>query len=299
MANKIDSTTCLYLDTLWDQAMRNGDLLVAIPIASLKILRSGIMAIHNTILNSAYTLLESLEKSASKFEVTVDSDPNDKSKENLCRMIFQCKAALEYLIPEDPSKETIMTKTLIPDSNVRNTIRNYVYNDGPVDDSFEMFDKFYCKLSMSYSMESLLADLALGILASLYELLRRVKPIISLIDSAIQSYMSAISPFLEFMDGLDKFKECAMASCDYATTSKNYKDDQSQKLYVQKTQDSWVFTGIEWIDKVYEEQADIERRIIETQTKLEKWIEVYCDENINQKANSLSATTGSYGKSYL
>lgn len=299
MSNKIDSTTCLYLDSLWNQAMRNGELLSAVPVSALKLLRSSVMAIHNTILNSAYIVLDSLENSASKFEISTESDPKDKSKEKLCKMVFQCKAALEYLIPKDTTKESIMTKSLIPDSKVRNTIRDYLYNNGPVDSSFDMFETFYCKLSMSYSLESLLSDMAMGILASLYELLRKIKPVISMIDNAINSYMTAIKPFLEFMDGLDKFGECALASCDYATTSKNYKDDQSQKLYIQKTNDTWVFTGIEWIDKVYTEYNDLENRINSTKSKMEQWVKNNCDENINKKANSLSATTGSYGKIHI
>ena len=296
MANKIESTSCLYLDTLWEEAMLNGDMLATLPITAIKLLRSVVTrTIYN--MNSMAISLLSMRKNLDSFFAELDFDAG--TKENLCEMVFRCKASLEYLIPSDPSKETVMTRMLIPDSNVRNTIREYVYNDGPVDKAFDLFNDFYCRLSMSYAAESLLTDLALGLLAELYELERKIKPIMDALDSAVDRYMEAIAPFLEFMDGLDKFGDCVMSVCDYATTSKNYKADRSNKYSIQKSDGTWVFVTTEWLEEAYKKQTEMYNDIISAENTLKKWISSHCDPSINEKASNITTNTGSYGKSYI
>lgn len=291
-----ESSTCLYLDQMWDTAMTNANALVYLPVTGLKVMKAAVYAVQSGVLQSVASALSNIESAANKF--MVDST-NPVKNENLCRAVLECKAALEYMIPKNPDDDSYMTKTLIPNKQIRDTMRNYVYGSGGIEDVADSFDKWYCKLSMIYAIDSMLSDLALALIAKLEELLRRLDPITNKLDSLISDYMERIAPFLSILDSLDKFKGCAMASCDYATTGKNYTDDQANKMYVSKTGDTWVFSSVEWLDDAYTQLYDLNERIYNTKQNLVNWVNASTSSDVKLKAQSITSNSGSYGKSYI
>ena len=215
-------------------------------------------------------------------------------------MIFECKAALEYLIPKDPSKETAMVKYLIPNKDIRNTVRDFVYYNGTFEDAYNYFERFWCKLSMTYMMDSLVNDLSMTLLASLYDLLNKLQNIYETLEKAKQNYMERIQPFLEFLDELDKFKNCAMSLCDYATTSKNYVDDQALKSNIQKSGDTWVFIGSDKINAIESRYEEYTSRINNNIKILQDWIAVNGEPDAVNKAELVKNNkASSYAKSYF
>lgn len=299
MAFGTDSANCLYLDSMWEQAMVNGKLIAYIPATQFKFLKYLVMSLRNTVLDSVDSALRGLDKQVQQFK-SEPTDPAVNEKEKLCRALFECKAALEYMVPKDPAKDPPVVRALIPNSEMRDNLRGYIYdNEEATDEVITFFDNFYCKLSVSTLMDSMLSELALYLYAALTELDRRLKPLLDLIDKAIQTYMEAIQPFLDFLDSLDKFKGCAMALCDYANTSKNYTDDSSKKAYVGKTGDTWVFSSVDFIEKFYTDHADAVSKIQNNKKILSQWIETKCSPDVVSKKDQITATTGSYGKSFI
>lgn len=298
--NGTESTTCLYLDTAWESSMVTAKTLAMLPATGIKFLSSTLNSINNVVLDTVYITLNSIEKQVHQFGTNVDDAITPSNKQNICKMIFECKAALEYLIPKDPSKETAMVKYLIPDSDIRKTVRDFVYYDGVFDDAYNYFERFWCKLSMTYMMDSLVNDLSMTLLASLYDLLNKLQNIYETLEKAKQDYMERIQPFLEFLDELDKFKNCAMSLCDYATTSKNYVDDQALKSNIQKSGDTWVFIGTDKINNIESRYEEYTSRINNNIKILQDWITVNGEPDAVTNAELVKNNkVSSYAKSFL
>lgn len=298
--NGTESTTCLYLDTAWESSMFTAKTLAMLPATGIKFLSSTLNSINNVVLDTVYISLNSIEKQVHQFGTNVDDAITPSNKQNICKMIFECKAALEYLIPKDPSKETAMVKYLIPDSDIRKTVRDFVYYDGVFDDAYNYFERFWCKLSMTYIMDSLVNDLSMTLLASLYDLLNKLQNVYETLEKAKQDYMERIQPFLEFLDELDKFKNCAMSLCDYATTSKNYVDDQALKSNIQKSGDTWVFIGSDKINAIESRYEEYTSRINNNIKILQDWIAVNGEPDAVNKAELVKNNkASSYAKSYF
>ena len=295
-----ESTTCLYLDTAWESSMVTAKTLAMLPATGIKYLSSTLNSINNVVLDTVYISLNSIEKQVHQFGTNVDDAITPSNKQNICKMLFECKAALEYLIPKDPSKETAMVKYLIPDSDIRKTVRDFVYYDGKFEDAYNYFERFWCKLSMTYMMDSLVNDLSMTLLASLYDLLNKLQNIYETLEKAKQNYMERIQPFLEFLDELDKFKNCAMSLCDYATTSKNYVDDQALKSNIQKSGDTWVFIGSDKINAIESRYEEYTSRINNNIKILQDWIAVNGEPDAVNKAELVKNNkASSYAKSYF
>ena len=298
--NGTESTTCLYLDTAWESSMVTAKTLAMLPATGIKFLSSTLNSINNVVLDTVYISLNSIEKQVHQFGTNVDDAITPSNKQNICKMIFECKAALEYLIPKDPSKETAMVKYLIPDSDIRKTVRDFVYYDGVFDDAYNYFERFWCTLSMTYMMDSLVNDLSMTLLASLYDLLNKLQKIYETLEKAKQDYMERIQPFLEFLDELDKFKNCAMSLCDYATTSKNYVDDQALKSNIQKSGDTWVFIGSDKINAIESRYEEYTSRINNNIKILQDWITVNGEPDAVTNAELVKNNkVSSYAKSFL
>ena len=298
--NGTESTTCLYLDTAWETSMVTAKTLAMLPATGIKFLSSTLNSINNVDLDTVYITLNSTEKQVLQFEENKDGNSKSENKQNLCKMIFECKAALEYHIPKDPSKETAMVKYLIPNKDIRNTVRDFVYYNGTFEDAYNYFEKFWCKLSITYMMDSLLNDLALTLLATLYDLLNQLQKIYETLERAKQSYMERIQPFLDFLDELDKFKNCAMSLCDYATTSKNYVDDQAQKSYIQKSSGTWVFLGTDKINDIETKYNQYTNNVNKNIKILQDWITVNGEPDAAAKAELVKNNkASSYAKSFF
>lgn len=298
--NGTESTTCLYLDTAWESSMFTAKTLAMLPATGIKFLSSTLNSINNVVLDTVYISLNSIEKQVHQFGTNVDDAITPSNKQNICKMIFECKAALEFLIPKDPSKETTMVKYLIPDSDIRKTVRDFVYYDGKFEDAYNYFERFWCKLSITYMMDSLVNDLSMTLLASLYDLLNKLQNVYETLEKAKQDYMERIQPFLEFLDELDKFKNCAMSLCDYATTSKNYVDDQALKSNIQKSGDTWVFIGSDKINAIESRYEEYTSRINNNIKILQDWIAVNGEPDaVNKAALVKNNKASSYAKSYF
>ena len=297
--NGTESTTCLYLDTAWESSMVTAKALSMLPATGIKILSSALNSINYIVLDTIDTPLNTIEKQVQPFETTNDENTSS-NKQDTCKKIFECKASLEYLIPKDQTKETPMSKYLIPDPDIRKSVRDYVYNDVVNDDTYKNFERFWYKLSMTYMMDSFVNDLSMTLLASLYDLSNKLKNTKETLEKAKQDYMERNKPFLEFLDELDKFENCEMSLCDYATTSKNYVDDQALKSNIQKSGDTWVFVGSDKINATESRCEEYTNRINNNIKILQDWIAVNGEPDAVNKAELVKNNkASSYAKSYF
>lgn len=286
---------------MWESAMNEATLLYNIPLVAGKVLKSNVNMIHKIYLK-ALTLAAKVAMDQVKNIIGNDSNSKAEDKDNgpsLCETIFKCKATMEYLIPKDSSSDSAMIRTLVPDSKIRDSIRSYVYNDLDIENNYDLFDKYYCKLSLSLEVESIISALILSLYAQLKEYLNSIKELNNQIDRLITEYMKACEPFLDFLDGLDKFEKCAFAICDYATTKENYVYDMHEKLYLTKYNGVYITSSIPWVTQFYDEASKSEEDIDNTLKGMEDWMDTNFDPELRAKAQQVKPGATPTGKSYL
>ena len=246
---------CSMLEAEYDAFVTLIESIINFPRMALQTVKSLLQAVSRLTMQLIRSTVIVIEQEIIKY-LNLDGIDLSKTKENFCNVAFECAAI----------KDKIFSILNVPDS---------------AKDNYDEFEEIVCKQGLRSLFEDWLQDNILDALdKQLASFLDDIEKVFNKVNNAVDEYIDYLlnteipfigKTFLELMDELDKYAQCAFASCNWALTSTNKKEDLLSNAGVEQTSTGFVMVLKEYNDFIEDRNSltgDINRlrQMIESDT---------------------------------
>jgi len=202
---------CFILEQQYDALVALIDQAIQFPRVALQTLKSVIQAVLKLTFEVIRAAIIIIEQEIIKF-LNLDGIDLSKTKENFCNVAWECAAIKDKLY------------SLLG-----------IAEDNPARTAYETFEEVICRQGLrnlfeSWTQDTLLNNLDQTLAGYLDDIERVSNRVLNAVDDWIDYLTNTDIPFvnktfLELMDELDQYAQCAFASCNWTLTSQNKKEE--------------------------------------------------------------------------
>jgi len=246
---------CSILEAEYDAFVTLIDSIINFPRMALQTIKSIIQAAVKLTMQLIRSTIIVIEQKIIEF-LNLDDIDLSKTKENFCNVAWECAAI----------KDKIFDIMNVPDS---------------VKNNYEEFEEVVCRQGLRSLFEDWVQGTMLdGLDQTLRGFLDDIEKVFNKVQNGVDEYIDYLlntkipfigKTFLELMEELDTFAQCAFASCNWALTSTNKKEDLLADAGVEQSSTGFVMVLDEYNELILEKDSltnDINGLIlmIETET---------------------------------
>ena len=255
---------CQIVEAEYLSTINTIETLVGVPQLALRSLKAYIKRFEYVLLATIEGRLEVLEALANQmWGLIIDQVPFDRfDTKNICAMAYTCLALRRHFLPAgDNTGASDASYIKFVPLDIRNGLRDFTDTS-----TYENFDKYVCKLGFKRSLRGFVNAILGEIQTKLDELL--VIMGINRIDEWINDYRTLSLPFLRKLELLDNFAQCAFATCNFAQTAINKREDISERLLYERRATGWSVKIDDFILSAQKKEDSLRQRIDELRTRL-------------------------------
>lgn len=208
------------------------DALVTLINLAIQAPRQGINFILNLIQSTTMLIFESIRALVIIVEQAIidalelDDFDLSQTKENICQIAWDCSFLRNYLIEK---------------LGLSDDFKN----------NFQIFEDIVCKQGLRDVFEDFVStELLSGLDEQLIKYLAEINQAYDKVGNAVDKWLNGLvntpildgKSFQEWMDEIDKYAQCAFATCNWALTSSNQKEDYLDNLSIARLDASGTVT---------------------------------------------------------
>ena len=222
---------CSILEVQYDALVKLINLAIQIPRQAINLILNLVQSTTMLIFETIRTLVIAIEQMIIDF-LQFDGFDLSQTKENICQIAWDC-------------------------AFLKNKLLDYFGLSDNFKDDFQKFEDVVCKQGLRDFFESWVStELLGGIDEQLVKYLAEINEAYVKVSNAVDDFLNRKlnepildgKSFVEWMDEIDKYAQCAFATCNWALTSSNQKEDYLDNLSIASGEGGgFVFIADEWV----------------------------------------------------
>ena len=260
----VDLLFCQIVEAEYNATVNTIEAAIGVPQLALRALKGYIKRFEAVTIAFVEGRLDVIEALVNQlWNLLMNEVPFDRfDAKNICELAYTCLALRRHFFPadDDTGASDASYVQFIPLST-RNALRDFTDTT-----TYQNFDTYVCKLGFRRTLRGFVNAMLAEIQTELDELLARLGT--NKIDEWIHDYRTASLPFLRLMNELDKFVQCAFATCNFAQTAINKREDISDRLLYERQGTGWSVKADDFLLSVRKKESKVRSRIDALRTRL-------------------------------
>ncbi len=222
---------CSILEVQYDALVTIINQLIQAPRQAINLILNLVQSTTMLIFEAIRTLVIATEQIIIDY-LQFDGFDLSQTKENICQIAWDCAI-------------------------LKNKLLDYFGLSDNFKDDFQKFEDVVCKQGLRDFFEDWVStELLGGIDEQLIKWLAEINEAYDKVSNAVDEWLNDLltkpiydgKSFVEWMDEIDKYVQCAFATCNWALTSSNQKEDYLDNLSIARAEGGgFAFIADEWV----------------------------------------------------
>ncbi len=237
-----EKNICNLLRDTWFSLITLLENLRDVPKKILDQIRQLVKKLKNIVLDSIVQYAKDIVDLVKSY-LTLRQIDNTQGRKSFCSLLYSCKPALDKLIEFGVIPKAVSDAIYDKSDIDKDVLKTLGFDNVNFNSNFEFFEYVACRLSTTTLLNTFIDDL----INSMLEYLTQFEKYLDLdfwlnnhyigrlIKRKIAQYEALMKTILDIInDDLEPFMDCAFAACDFSISTKNFLEDFSYKMDLER-----------------------------------------------------------------